>query len=409
VRLRGLLLAAVLALAAAPASALEWTPIAGIQALGGLHKFRGERGRLSGNFDAVFAPAIRLDERWSLLPSWRSVWEGTKRVNDVLGTATPAQERMEHKIAARAVWADPLSRWRLKPGLSYKTTFLKETRDESWGRGLFDERLGVVGFEAELLTREPHSARASIDWFTASYPNYTTLESQAALQFQGQPLARELVGDAALDRDGFRLGLAFDAPAGERVRLDAAFSAVWSRYGEQKVVNDAGQFDDRKREDLMTGLTLAARMPHEWNADLRALASVTAGASFQTSSQNGYDASRGRFLPGFYDWREVSLTPAVRVLVGPARRAVAVDASVGLRRRTYGRRPPQDGLGVYQGGSLNTTELTVAGTVTYPVAPRFSLVFTLERASASSNQRYERFYRYAYEATTALAGLRWDW
>ena len=51
----------------------------------------------------------------------------------------------------------------------------------------------------------------------------------------------------------------------------------------------------------------------------------------------------------------------------------------------------------------------MAGTLTYPIVKRFSLVFTLERVSATSNQRYERFYRYAYEATSALAGFRWDW
>jgi hypothetical protein len=65
------ILALALALAAAPAGAVEWTPIAGIQALGGAHFFRGDRGTLSGNADAVFAPAIRLNGSWSLLPSAR--------------------------------------------------------------------------------------------------------------------------------------------------------------------------------------------------------------------------------------------------------------------------------------------------------------------------------------------------
>jgi hypothetical protein len=36
-------------------------------------------------------------------------------------------------------------------------------------------------------------------------------------------------------------------------------------------------------------------------------------------------------------------------------------------------------------------------------------VFELDRASASSNQDFQPFYRYSYEATSALAGVRWDW
>ena len=404
-----ILLALALVFAAAPAAAVEWTPIAGIQALGGVHMFKGDRGSISGNADAVFAPAIRLDERWSLLPSLRSTYEGTRRVADVLGTATPVQERMEHKVAFRAVWADPSSRWRLKPGISYKLSFLNETADETWGKGLFDERLWTIGGEAELLTVEPHSVRASIDWFDASYPNYTSLESQAALRFPGLPLARELVGDQILDRNGVRLGVAFDMPVGERLRLDAGLSTVWSRYGRQKVVNDAGQFDADSRADFLTSLSASVRMPHEWNADLRALGSLTFGAGVLASNQNGYDASRGKFLAKFYDYRELSVTPAVRLLVGPERRTVTADLSVGWRRRMYLNRQAQSRAGDYTGGTLSTTEWTVASTLMYPIVSRFSLVFTLERASASSNQRFERFYRYAYEATSMLAGFRWDW
>lgn len=403
-------LALLLALwAAAPAGAVEFTPIGGLQALGGAHFFRGDRGSLSGNADAVFSPAVRWSESWSLLPYARSTYEGTRRVHDALGTATPAQERMEHKAALRAVWSDPASRWRLKPGASYKLSFLNETRDERWGGGLFDERLWTVGGEAELLTVEPHSVRASFDWFDAAYPNYTSLESQAALQFQGQPLARELVGDRVLDRTGARLGLAFDMPVGERLRLDAGLSTVWSMYGEQRVVNDAGQLDADTREDFLTSASASLSMPHEWNADLRALGSLRLGLGALSSSQNGYDASRGRFLPKFYDYRELSVAPAVKLLIGAPRQPVAVDLSVGWRRRAYGRRPAQDASGAYAGGPLTATEWTAAATLTYPIVRRFSLVFTLERASAASNQRFERFYRYAYEATSALAGFRWDW
>jgi hypothetical protein len=403
-----LLLIVVAAAFARPARALDWTPIGYAQALGGFSAFNGDRGSLTGNADALFAPALRVDERWSVLPSLRSSYEGARRVYDVLGTATPAQERMEHKVAARAVWADPASRWRLKPGVSYKAAFLRETKDEAWGGGLFDERLATVGFEAELLTREPHSVRASVDWFTASYPNYTSLESQAALKFQGQPVARELVGDRVLDRDGARLAVAFDAPAGERVRVDAGFSTVWSDYAKQRVVNDAGLLDADTRQDFLSSLQATASMPHEWNADLRALGSMTLGASFLSSSQNGYDATRGVFLRRFYDYRELLARPAVRLLIGAERRPVALDAAVGWRKRTYLNRPPQDGTGAYLGGSLSTTEWTFSSTLTYPLAPRLSLVLTLERASSSSNQRFERFFRYAYEATTVLSGVRWE-
>lgn len=401
--------ALLILLLAAPASALEWTPIAGATLLGGVHSYRGQREGLSGNADGVFAGAARWDDRWSFLPSIKSSYVGTKRAVDVLGTATPAEQTMEHRLAFRAVYADPASPWRFKPGLSYKLTFIQETKDENWGSGLFDERMWTAGVEAERLTRDPHSIRLSLDWFSAHYPNYTSLESQAALRFGGAAVARELVGDAVLDRNGARVAASFDTALGDRVVGEAGWSTVWSKYPNQPIVNEGGQFDAKNREDFLTNFTAAAKMPHEWNADLKMTGSFTLGAAFQSSNQNGYDASRGRFLGKFYDWREISLRPAARFLIGPERRKVIVDASIGWRRRTYGARPAQDEAGSYSGSPLSTTELTVAGGLTYPVAPRFSLVFWLERTSATSNQRYERFYRYAYEATSALAGFRWDW
>lgn len=405
------LLAAVLASCAAGASAkgLEWTPIAGVQALGGVHSFNGGRGTLSGNLDGVFAPAVRLDDRWSLLPSLRSTYEGTRRAVDILGTGTASQERMEHRAGLRFVRSASDSPWRIKPGASYKLGLLKETRDERWGRGLFDERLWTLGTEVELMLRDPSSLRASLDWFEATYPNYATLESQAQFQFAGQPVARELVGDRALDRRGLRAAFTADLAATERVRVESGLSTVWSRYPRQRVVNDAGLFDAADRSDFLTSLTATARMPHEWNADLRALASLALAARFQRSNQNGYDASRGRYLPSFYDWREVALTPAVKLLVGPPRKPVAVDLALGWRRRDYPSRPPQNGQGVYQSGSLRTTEWSFTGTMTYPIVRRFSLVASFERVSASSNQRFEHYYRYAYETANFLAGVRWDW
>ncbi|MFI5344903.1 MAG: hypothetical protein ACHQ51_00870, partial [Elusimicrobiota bacterium] len=175
--MRRALLAAVLL--SAPAGAVEWVPVGRVDALGGLHTFNGDRGAFSGNLDASFAPAARLSDSWSLLPSVRGLYEGTRRLSDVLGTATPAQQRAEGRVGILGVYGDPASRWRLKPALSFDTELLKETKDEDWGHGLFDSERLTVGAEAELLTDDPHSLRFGAEWFKVLYPNYTTLESQA--------------------------------------------------------------------------------------------------------------------------------------------------------------------------------------------------------------------------------------
>jgi hypothetical protein len=403
------LLGAVLLLCAARARALDWVPIGGITALGGLHTYDGSSGNFSGNFDASFAPAARIDDRLSLLPSARAVYEGTRQVTDVLGTATVAQQSAEARAGLRAVYGDPSSRWRFKPTMTYDVQLLKETPDQQWGQGLFDQRRVTVGGEIELLTDAPHSVRAGAGWFSVDYPNYTTLESQAALQFEGQSLARELVGDKTLNRVGYQFSLAGDAALGSRLIGEGKASVVWSQFPHQPLVDEGGQFETQNRQDVMTDLSFAVRMPHDWNADLRALGAVEFGLTANSSNQNGYDATRGEFMPGFYDYVEWRTVPSATLIVGPPRRPISVTLKLGWKLREYDHRPPQDSTGAYGAGSLESTEWSGGLSLSYPMAPRLSLIADLERASASSNQQFQAFYQYSYEATTALAGVRWEW
>jgi hypothetical protein len=405
---RAALAAALLGLGAT-ARALEWAPIGGVQALGGLHAFNGDRGAFSGDLDGTFAAALNLSDRWALAPSVRGVFEGTRRLTDVLGTATPAQQRADGRVGILGVYGDPSSRWRFKPAISYEAELLKETRDEVWGHGLFDHQTLTVGAEVELITDAPHSLRFRADWFKALYPNYTTLESQAAYQFQGRSLSRELVGEHALDREGYQFALAGDAPLGPRAVLEGKTAVVWSGYPNQRIVDEGGQFKPDNREDVLADASLAVRMPHDWNADLRALGAFELGLTVDSSNQNGYDATRGRFLPGFYDFTEWRAVPSLTVIVGPARRPVRAVARLGWKRRAYPHRPAQNESGAYGSAELTSTEWSAGLALTYPMAKSVSLLFDLSRASASSNQDFQPFYRYSYEATTALAGVRWDW
>ncbi len=404
-----LLLASALLLCAAAARAYEWTPIGEVTALGGLHSFNGTSGAFSGNLDAAFAPAVKLSDEWSLLPSARGEFEGSRPLTDALGTATPNQQRAEARVGIRALYARPGSPWRFKPGLSYDAELLKETTDEGWGQGLFDTRRVSVGGEIERLTDDEHSVRLSAGWFTVSYPNYTTLESQAALQFQGQSLSRELVGDHALDREGYQFALSGDGALGSRAVGTARATAVWSRFGQQHIIDEGGQFTSDTRQDVLLDFAFTARMPHEWNADLRALGSLELGVLANTSNQNGYDATRGRFMPGFYDFYEWRAVPTATLIVGPVRRPVTVGLHVGLKERVYEHRAPQSATGAYGDGHLTSAEWSGGLSLSYPMARRLSLQFSLDRASASSNTDFQPFYRYSYETTTALAGVKWEW
>lgn len=401
-------LALLLALAV-PAGAAEWTPLYGVTALAGQHGFNGAQSSFSGTVDAVFAPGGRLTPSWAVLPSLRAQYEGVRSLDDTLGAATVAQERMTHRLAGRAVYQRPGSRWRLKPSASLKVEWLKETRDEAWGKGLFDRRTLALGGEAEYLLAEPAALRVALDLFDARYPNYRSLEAQAAAAFAGETLSREFAGERALDRRGWQALAAGTAGLGPRATLDLSLGVVGSRFPQQKVVVETGLLSGAAREDTLATLSAAARMPHDYNLDLRVLGSLELAAALRRSNQNGYDAARGRFIAQAHDFNELSVAPAVKVLAGPPRRPLSVSLALGWKRRAYPHRPVQDASGAYGGEPLSQTTWSFDGSASYPVAPRFSLLFTLSRASTRSNSRYERYFRWSYEALNVLAGFRWEY
>ena len=50
----------------------------------------------------------------------------------------------------------------------------------------------------------------------------------------------------------------------------------------------------------------------------------------------------------------------------------------------------------------------VNSSLTYPMAPRFSLVLNVQHGRGTSNQTFEQFYKYNYTTTSYLIGFNYD-
>ncbi|MFH1726006.1 MAG: hypothetical protein ABII00_15470 [Elusimicrobiota bacterium] len=404
--------ACVLALAVATpplARAVEVQPLWAARLLGGQYFFEGEKGTLSGNVSVLVAPALIFNDKWTLLPSLSSGYQGTKQVVDLVGAGSLFQERMDHRVGAKLVHSPEGSRWRFKPEVRYKTELLKETRDERWLKGLFDYQSVGAGVEAEYVFRDPFSVRAGYDYSYTFFPNYNSLESSVALDFQGQPLARELVGDSILDAHIHMITLAAGAPLGRRFEGETRLVFQRRSFGKQRVVESSGLLAGETRRDFVTLLDATVRLPAEMTPDWRLLASLTAGVANAVSNQNSFDALRTRFFPSFYNYGEVHAGPRVALAIGDERQPVACSLGARFSYRRYPYRLVQDASGTYQASALHQTAWTVSATLSYPMAPRFSLLFDLQLGRASSNQGFEQFYSYNYSATSYLFGFSYDY
>jgi hypothetical protein len=402
-------LAAALFLLPFPAAAAEVTPLVSLRVLGGQYFFQGDKGALSGNFSALFAPAVRIDERWAVLPSVSSSYQGTKQVIDLVGAGTLFQEQMDHRLASKLVFQPADSLWRFKGGVGYKAELLRETRDESWTKGLFDYQSVNVGLESEYVFEEPCSVRAGYDYAYTFFPNYSSLESRAAMDFQGQPLARELVGDRVLDTHAHMLSAAVDVPLQDRATLQAGARLTLQDFPNQPIVDAAGQLTAQNRADSSGAFDLSLRMPFEWGSEVRSAATVDLGAASQVSDQNSYDARQTRFIGQYYNYGQVGGGAGFQLLFGDERLPISWSNTLAWTYRRYPHRPIQDAAGLYLAPSLHQHSLLVSTTFKYPMAPRFALLFNFQFGRTTSNQQYEELYRYNYSATNYLFGFTYDY
>lgn len=403
--------AAVLALLAgllSTAAAVEVETLWSLRFLGGQYFFEGERANLSGNLSGRLAPVFILSDRWVLMPSLSADYHGTKQVVDLVGAGSIFQERMDHRASLKGVYRRSESKWSFKPYTAYSQQLLKETKDEDWFEGLFDYRRVSLGIEAERMYKEPYSVRFGYGWSTTQFPNYTSLESESAYDFRGQPLARELVGDEVLNTNIHMLTAGLSAPLRGWAVIDARLVFERRGFPNQPLADAAGDLTSDNREDFVTLLGGAVRVPFEPDPSVRIEGSLGLRVADSVSNQGSYDASQAKFTPRYYNYVEFGVSPGVRVSMGDTRQPIVWSMEMDWSRRRYSNRPIQDEAGVYREESLSQRAWTLSTTLSYPMAPRLRVLFNLQHGRAASNQGFEQFYNYNYSATNYMIGFSYD-
>ena len=400
------------------ASALEFIPVYNVGLSGGQYFFRGERASLNGNASVVAAPVLKAGEAWSFIPMYAGNYQGVKGVGEGVGAGTLFQQHMDHPVSFAAIHAPADSPWRLKPSASYKREFLKETRDEAWGKGLFDYQKLGLGLEAENLYRDPFSYRLGFDFYMIRFPNYDSLESSAGVDPSGNPLGRELASRKVLDTYNFQLSASGSRPfpyEDPKVSLQASYSLTYVYFADQRLVNSKGQYNDHKpygRQDFLNtlGLSVAYPRPLDLFGHSTRLTSVFGvNLAYNGSNQNTFDASRTQFVSDAYSYASYGLGPSFSLAWGEAKRPTAVGVSLRYNRLQYLGRLSQQGEGVYTADHQYQDRTHLNLSYSYPISPGFYLKAQTNFLWVRSNQKYEKTYAYNYTTANYVMGFAWEY
>ncbi|UPT75042.1 MAG: hypothetical protein M0D55_04835 [Elusimicrobiota bacterium] len=407
-------LLALLPLLASSARALEWTPVLAGSLAGGQYFFEGQKANLSGNASLTAAGLVKTKGSWSYLPMYSGAYRGTKGIDDGVGSGTLFQQQMDHAFSFTGI-RKLEGTWRVKPSAGYKRQFLKETRDESWGKGLFDYEKISAGLELENVYKEPFAFRAGLDVFRVRFPNYESLESRSGADPFGDPLGRELAPKRVLDTNNLQVSASGSRPFPARdpkYVVNGAWSFLYKSFADQRLVRSDGQFENSGRRDLAhtLGGTITRPMPARWaGPDGRLDLSFGLNASYVGSNQNTFDATFARFIADSYSYWTLGAGPGATVSWGDRKAPAWATASLRWSRQTYLGRLVQNGDGVYGSAKQRHDRWTLGLGYGYPIAPKLTMTFRTNVLWASSNHKNEKNYSYTFRAMNYLIGLAYEY
>lgn len=399
---RPLILLMAALIAAVPARAVEFVPVFGGSFLLGQNLQNGDSTSWNGNANLQFTPAMKFSDSWGLIPTYAASYQGTQSIADLGSGGQLFQDSMSHSLRFKGIWRR--GNLKLKPQAGYRWEFLRETTDESWGKGLFDYRKPSLGLEAEYAVAEAVTLGFSADWYRIEFPNYRSLESSV----QGIGLGREQASGRTLDSNNVSwtgtAAFPFAIP-GVKTRLSVNFTG--RAYPEQNIVLPTGSLSSERRDDKIK--SVAVSLGRGWRLGEQTGVYVDLQGSWTRldSTQNHYDAEISRFTADYYSFEERSIQPRATFTLG--RRKVELSIAYLNTHREYLSRRAQNTGGTHLDDAMVLEQDNFLFNLAVPVGRGFKLLVNSTVATARSNQKYEKFFKTNYTLQSHMLGFSYSY
>ncbi len=402
------LIAAALFLVPASAGAGSYELMGKLDLFGGQYFFQNKSGAVNGYgvLDAQLARSY--SPSLGFFAGLRSVYTGFKQVNELAGGGTLFQQSLDNSLGFNLIRRYE-GGYALKPRVGVKSELFRETKDEKWGKGLYDFTRYEGGLTLERKTRwglsTPWTWQLSWDAYYTRYTRFKSLASQ-----YGQELAAPDPGKRVLDTlaNQFSYGSEFDLPG--FMKLDLLASLAMISFPDQKVINSEGAYLPSRRSDYYQSLNVGLYKRYndiEALGRVRPVLGVNLGVAGQISNQNHLDTDPAhlKFIRSFYDYSEVRLAPNAQFTFIAPQLVTRFTYEFAVRR--YSGRLAQKDDGAYTSSKLSQYSGSFTADASYPLAGSLDARVQGTWATSRSNNRYEQVYRYNYYSSAYFAGVEW--
>ena len=402
------ILLSLILLAPVSAVAKDFELMGKLDLFGGQYFFESQSGAVNGYglFDMQLAKSYSSSSGFFI--SARSAYTGFKQVNELAGGGTLFQQSLDSSLGFK--WIKRYEGgFSLKPRVGIKNQLFRETKDEKWGKGLYDFTRYEGGLTLERKTRlglsTPWIYQLSWDAYYTRYTRFKSLASQ-----YGQELAAPNPGSRTLDTltNQFSWDNEFDLP--NFVKADLFFALSMIDYQDQKVINSEGRYLSSKRSDSYQALNFG--LSKRYNdidilGRIRPVLGISFGLSNLISNQSHLDTDPAhlKFIRAYYDYWETRAAPNAQFTFIGSGLITRLGYEFAMRR--YSGRLEQKSDGAYTSKLLGQYSSSFSFEAVYPLARSLDLKLQGSWAASRSNNRFEQVYRYNYDSSMYFAGVEW--
>lgn len=391
-------------------------PVMKVTAMGGNYYFGGDWSSFGGYADVDLVPAMRFNEKSLALFGYGGKYRGTQMFEELLGGGTLFQESQDHFIFLKYIWKVG-DTWKIKPKITYKIEWVRETKDEEWKKGLYDyNRLGG-GLEIEKKFQGYFSSLVITLGRNSNmikFPNYESLKAEKEVsEIPGEKGPGP--GDEPFDYNSENTYISGEFQYEDTVFGKAEYYFTHKDYPDQKILESDLTYGEKKRKDDVRYIFLGVKYVYE-ESDFSIFKSMrdvkikpAVGINFEMrrkdSNQNRGDAGN-LFFTDYYDYTKICATPFVNLSIDTRFKSYFA--------YTYGEMKYKERLVQDEDETYRTDKICLySGSIDVWFSYRFWKNFSV-RCSGNyfiqeSNTKFEKGYRYNYTSSTIYSGLSWKY
>jgi len=371
--------------------------------LGGYSKIIGGNGTVSSSDRWLVSPNLKIKDGLY----WINVYNGSyDRASQVVAQeegGRQTQSTVSHTLSS-ALKFNVNPAWSLRPLVFADWVFVDETKNESFGDGLYDYRDAGTGLESSWMVSqtkdEDKQWRAGFRYLGREYPNFQSLLSQF------DPNGNQETNEK--DLNGYKVNVGYDSNVPRGTSWGWETISFLKDYTDKRTINSNGIRTNDNRQDFLQVLSGNVSRPltqeFRWRLDGQ--------FAFNLSNLDFYDTHNtlsltdDTFVKDYFDTVSFLLRPTL-IYTRPIEKDknIVLTASYAFYAQLYTGRLAQNTAGIYQNEKENDLSHTFSARASYPLTRNISWVTTCNYTIATSNQKFESFYLYSYDSWSALTGF----